>query len=92
MNLLTLSGSLVTTSAAGKAVGTWAARRQFGGSATVDLYVDGHRWTRWSNSALPPPRVTCMGIFGEGAQGFWSGARGGGGESVHNFGVDRDDG
>ena len=31
MDLLTSSGSLVTTAAAGKAVGTWAARRPFGG-------------------------------------------------------------
>ena len=37
MDLLTLSGSLVTMAAAGKAVGTWAARRPFGGSTMVDF-------------------------------------------------------
>ena len=31
MDLLTSSGSSVTAAAAGKAVGTWAARRPFGG-------------------------------------------------------------
>ena len=29
-------------------------------------------------------------VVGEGAQWFWSGARGGGRKSVHNAGVDRD--
>ena len=32
-----------------------------------------------------------MGVVGEGAQGFWSGARGGG-ESVNNVGVDMNTG
>ena len=42
MGLLTSSGSLVTTTAAGKAVGTWAVRMPFGGSTEVDL------WCRWA--------------------------------------------
>ncbi len=41
MGLLTLSGSLVTKSAVGKAVRTWAAQRAFGGARTVDLL---RRW------------------------------------------------
>ena len=41
MDLLTSFGSSASAAAVGKAVGTWAARRQFGGSTTVDLL---RRW------------------------------------------------
>ena len=33
-----------------------------------------------------------MGVVDKRVQRFWSGARGGGRKSVHNVGVDRDDG
>ena len=64
--------------AAGKAVGTWAARRPFGG-------VDSGRFAV-SMGTGRSGRIRCshhhccarMGVVGEGAQGFWSGARGGG--------------
>ena len=93
MDLLTSSGSSVTAAAAGKAVGTWAARRPFGG-------VDNGRFAASMGTVGRGGRIwrshrhygTFMGVVGEGAQGFWSGARGGGGISVHNVGVDRDTG
>ena len=79
MDLLTSSGSLVTAAAAGKAVGTWAARRPFGG-------VDNGRFAASMGTVGRGGRIwrshrhCCarMGVVGEGAQGFWSGARGGG--------------
>ena len=93
MDLLTLSGSSVTAVAAGKAVGTWVARRPFGGTdngqfaASMGTVGRGGRIRR-SHRHL----CTRMGVVGEGAQGFWSGARGGGRKSVHNVDVDRDSG
>jgi hypothetical protein len=92
MDLLTSSGSLVTTAAAGKAVGTWAARRPFGG-------VDNGRFAASMGTVLGrggrirrSHRHYCarMGVVGEGLQRFGSGASGGGRKSVHNVGVDRD--
>jgi len=44
MELLALSGSSVTAAAAGKAVGTWAAWRPFGGGRRQSIRcVHGHR-------------------------------------------------
>jgi len=83
MDLLTSSGSSVTAAAAGKAVRTWAARRPFGGvnngrfAASMGTVGRGGRIRR-------SHRHYCarMGVVGEGAQGFWSGARGAGGKKV----------
>ena len=79
MDLLTSSGSSVTVAAAGKAVGTWAARRPFGGvdngRIAVSMGTVG-RGGRIRRSHCH--RCSRMGVVGEGAQGFWSGARGGG--------------
>ena len=91
MDLLTSSGSSVTAAAVGKAVGTWAAWRPFGG-------VDNGRFAASLGTVGRGGRIwrshchycACMGVVGEGAQGFWSGGRGGGRKSVHNVGVDRD--
>ncbi len=93
MDLLTSSGSSVTAAAAGKAVGTWVARRPFGGvdngqfSASMGTVRRGGRIWRSHRHC-----DALMGVVGEGAQEYWSGVRGGGRKSVHNFGVDRDDG
>jgi len=73
MDLLTSSGS------SGKAVETWEARRPFGGvnngrfAALMGIFGRGGRVRR-------SHRHYCarMGVVGEGAQGFWSGVRGGG--------------
>jgi len=79
MDLLTSSGSSVTAAAAGKAVGTWAARRPFGGvdngrfAASMGTVGRGGRIRRSHRHCC-----ALMGVVGEGAQGFWSGARGGG--------------
>jgi hypothetical protein len=81
MDLLTLSGSSVTAAAAGKAVGTWAARRPFGG-------VDSGRFAASMGTVGRGGRVwrshhhycARMGGDGEGALGFWLGVRGGGGK------------
>ena len=88
-----MSGSSVTTAAVGKAAGTWAARRPFGrvdnGRFAVSMGTIGRAGQIWRS------HLHCcapMGVGGEGAQGFWSGARGGGEKNVHNVGVDRDDG
>ena len=79
MDLLTSSGTSVTPAAAGKAVGTWAARRPFG-------EVDNSRLAVLMGTVGRGGRIQCsgchycarVGVVGEGAQGFWSGARGGG--------------
>ena len=79
MDLLTSSGSLVTTAAVRKAVGTWLAWRPFGG-------VDNGQFAASMGTVGRGGRIrrshchycACMGVIGEGAQGFWSGARGGG--------------
>ena len=79
MDLLTSSGSSVTVAAAGKAVGTWAARRPFGGvdngrfAVSMGTVGRGGRIRRYYRH-----RCSCMGVVGEGAQRFWLGARGGG--------------
>jgi hypothetical protein len=79
MDLLTSSGSSVTAAAAEKAVGTWAARRPFGqvdnGRFAASMGTIGRGGRLWCSHHHC---CTCMGVFGEGAQGFWSGARGGG--------------
>jgi len=82
MDLLASSGSLVTVMAAGKAVGTWAAPRPFGGvpdggfAASVDTVGSSDR-IRCSHHH----GATRMGVVGERVQGFrWSGAIGGGGK------------
>ena len=93
MDLFTSSGSSVTAVAAGKAVGTWAAQKPIGGvdnsrfAASMGTIARGGR-TRHSH------RHYCahMGVVSERAQGFCSGARRGGRQSVHNDGVDRDGG
>ena len=70
--LLTSSGSFVTAVAAGKAVGTWAARRPFGG-------VNNCQFAPLMGTVGGGGRVCAlMGVVGEGAQGLWLGARGGG--------------
>ena len=79
MDLLTSSGSSVTAAAAGKAVRTWAAQRPFGG-------VNNGRFAASMGTVGRGGQIRCfhrhycarMGVVGEGAQGFWSGARGGG--------------
>ena len=79
MDLLTSSASSVTAAAAGKAVETWAARRPFGG-------VDNGRFAASMGTVGRGGRIrrshrhcgALMGVVGEGAQGFWLGARGGG--------------
>ena len=93
MDLLPSSGSLVTAAAAGKAVVTWAARRPFGGvdngRFAASMGTIGRSGQIWRSNRHYCAR---MGVVGEGAQGFWSGAKGGGRKSVHNVGVDRDGG
>ena len=88
MDLLTSSSSSV-----GKAVGTWAARMPFGGvdngRFAVPIGTVGRGGRVWRSHHHYCAR---MGVVGEGAQGFWSGARGGGRKSVHNVGADRDGG
>ena len=78
MGLLTSSSSWVTMAAAGKAVGTWAARRPFGGvdngqfaALMGTVGCGGQIWRSHHHYCAR------MGVVGEGAQGFWSGARGG---------------
>ena len=79
MDLLTSSGSSVTAAAAGKAVGTWAARRPFWGvnngrfAASMGTVGRGGRVRRSHRHYCP----LMVGDVGEGVQGFWSGARGG---------------
>ena len=76
MDLLALSCSLVPAAAVGKAVGTWAAQRQFGG-------VDGGRFavlvgTVGSGGQIQhshQKECAHMGVVGERAQGFWLGVR-----------------
>ena len=80
MDLLTSSGSSVTiATVAGKVVGSWAVRRPFGwvnnGQFAVSMGTVG-RGGRIRHSHRHV--VARMGVVGEGAQGFWSGARGGG--------------
>ena len=93
MDLLTLSGSLFTVAAAGKAVGTCAARRPFGGVDNGQFAASMGTVGR-SGQVLRSHRHYCahMGVLGEGAQGFWPGARGGGRKSFHGDGGDRDTG
>ena len=79
MDLLTSSGSLVTAAAVGKAVGTWVVRRPFGGvdsgqfSASMGTVRRGGQIWRSHHHC-----DALMSVVGEGAQGFWSGVRGGG--------------
>ena len=79
MDLLTSSASSVTAAAVGKAVGTWAAWRPFGGvdsgqfAASMGTVGRGGRIRRSHHHCC-----ALMGVVGEGVQGFWSGARGGG--------------
>ena len=79
MDLLTSSGSSVTAAAAGKAVGTGAARRPFGGvdngRFAVSMGTVGRGGQIWRSRRH---RCARMGDVGEGAQECWSGARGGG--------------
>jgi hypothetical protein len=80
MDLLTLFGSSVTAAAVGKAVRTWAARRPFGGVDNVQFSVSTGTVGRGGRVRRSHRRHYCarMGVVGEGSQGFWSGARGGG--------------
>ena len=77
MDLLTSSGSSVTTAGAGKAVGTWAARRPFGGvdngRFAASMGTVGHGGRIWRSHRHYCAR---MDVVGEGVQGFWLGARG----------------
>ena len=85
MDLFTSSGSSVTTVAAGKRVGTWAARRPFGfggvdnGRFAASMGTTGRGGRIWRSHRHYYAR---MDVVGERAQGFWfwfwSGARGGG--------------
>ena len=79
MDLLTSSGRSVTVAVVGKAVRTWTMQRPFGGvdngrfAASMGTVGRGGRiWRSYHHCCA------CMGIVSEGAQGFWSGARGGG--------------
>ena len=71
MDLLTSSGSLVTAAAVRKAVGTWAARRAFGGvdngqfAALMGIVGRGGRI--WHSHHHYCAR---MGVVSEGVQGF----------------------
>jgi len=80
MDLFTSSGSSVTAAAVGKAVGTWVAPEAiWGGQQRPICCFDGHRWTRWPKLGAPTVTIALAGgVVGEGAQGFWSGARWGG--------------
>ena len=75
------SGSSVPAAVAGKAVGTWAVRRQFGGvddgrfAASMGTVGSGGLFWRSHCYSYSDAR---MGVVGEGAQGFWLGTRGGG--------------
>jgi hypothetical protein len=85
MDLLTLFGSSVAAAAAGKAVGTWAVWRPFGGVDNVQFSASTGTVGRGGRVQRSHHRHYCahMGVVGEGAQGFWSGARArGGGENV----------
>ena len=74
MDLLTSSSSSV-----GKAVGTWAARMPFGGvdngrfAVPIGTVGRGGQIRRYHRHCCAR-----MGVVGERAQGFWSGAREGG--------------
>jgi hypothetical protein len=80
MDLLTSSGSSVTiASAAGKVVGSWAVRRPFGGVNNGRFAVSMGTVGRGGRIRRSRRHVVArMGVVGEGAQGFWSRARGGG--------------
>ena len=68
------------------------------GSAEAIWGVDNGRFAASMGTVGRGCRVWCshhhyctsVGVVGEGAQGFWLGARGGGRKIVHNVGVDRD--
>ena len=76
MDLLTSSGSSVTAVAVGKAVGTWAARRPFGGvdngrfAALMGTVGRGGQIRQFHRHV-----VVRMGDFNEWAQRFWLGSR-----------------
>ena len=93
MDLLASFGSSVTAAAVGKAVGTWASRRPFGGvengQFAVSIGTVGRGGRIWRSHHHYCAR---MGVVGEGGQGFWLGARGGREKSVHGDGGDRDTG
>jgi hypothetical protein len=65
--------------AAGKAVGTWAAQRPFAGvdngrfAVSMGTFERGGQTRRSHHHYCAP-----LGVVGEGGQGFWSGAKGGG--------------
>ena len=71
MDLFTSSGSSITAAAAGKAVGTWAVRRPFGG-------VDNGRFAVSMGTIGRGGRIRCllrhccasMGVVDEGAQSW----------------------
>jgi hypothetical protein len=77
MDLLASSGSSVPAAVAGKAIRAWAGRRRFGGvddsqlAASMGTVGSGGRIQRYHRHGSAP-----MGVVGERAQGFWSGARG----------------
>ena len=50
----------------------------WGGHRWLICRINGHRWETWPNSAIHHHCSAPMGVAGERAQGFWSGARGGG--------------
>jgi hypothetical protein len=86
VDLLTPSGSSVTTAAAGKAVRVrpWAAQRPFGGvdnsrfAASMGTVGRGAGRIRCSHRHYSAHMGMGVVVFGEGAQRFWLGARGGG--------------
>ena len=93
MDLLTSSGSSVTAAVAGKAVGTWAARRLFGGVDNGRLAVSMGTVGRGGRIRRSHRRSDTSYIFSlrdNGAGGLESDR--GGRKSVHNVAVDRDDG
>jgi hypothetical protein len=79
MDLLASSGSSVPAALVRKAVGTWAARRQFWGVANSQFSASiGTVGSSGQILQCHHNGDACMGAVGERAQGFWSGARGGG--------------
>jgi hypothetical protein len=61
----------------------------WGGQQRLICCVDGHRWTRWPSSALPPSLLRSHGCCRCGGARVLVGSERGGRKSVHNVGVDR---
>ena len=79
MDLLAMSCCSISAAAVGKAIKIWVARRQFGrvndGQFAASMDTAGSGGLIWWFCCHCD---ACMGVVGDGLQGFWSGARGGG--------------